>query len=58
MRKVFFAGATASVVVAVMSGAIGLLNEPSDVAVAGGYFVLLAMVSVASGLAAHFWRRL
>ena len=58
MRRVFFAGAAASAVVAVMSVAIGLLNQPNDVAVAGGYFVLLALVSVASGLAAHFWRRL
>ena len=58
MRRVFFAGAAASAVVAVMSVAIDLLNRPSDVAVAAGYFVLLALVSAASGLAAHLWRRL
>jgi hypothetical protein len=58
MRRVFFAGVAASAVVAVMSFAIGLLNQPSDLAVAEGYFVLLALVSAASGVAANIWRRL
>jgi hypothetical protein len=58
MRRVFFAGVAASAAVAVMSFAIDLLNQPSDFAVAEGCFVLLALVSAASGVTAHIWRRL
>jgi hypothetical protein len=38
--------------------AIYLLNEPNDVSVAAGYFLLLALVSVLAGLASWLWRRL
>lgn len=58
MRKVFFAGAAVAVVFVVANRAITLLNKTSDLSVAAGYFLLLALVSVASGLASWLWRRL
>lgn len=58
MRSTFFAGAVAAIVVAVLSVAIRLLNRPDDFAVAAGYFVLLALVSLASGAAIRLGRRL
>jgi hypothetical protein len=58
MRNVFFAGAALAVVFVAVNRAIDLLNVPNDWAVAAGYFLLLALVSVASGLMYRFWRRL
>jgi hypothetical protein len=54
----FLAGAAVAVVYVVADRAIRLLNEPSDVSVAAGYFLLLALASVAAGAAAWLWRRL
>ncbi len=48
MRKVFFAGAAMAVVFVVANRAIKLLDQPSDLAVAGGYFLLLTLVSCPS----------
>jgi hypothetical protein len=58
MRNVFLAGAGLAVVYLVVNRAILLLNQPSDVAVAAGYVVLLVLVSVLAGLASWLWRRL
>jgi hypothetical protein len=58
MRRMFLAGAAVAVVYVVADRAIRLLNEPSDVSVAAGYFLLLALASVAAGAAAWLWRRL
>ncbi len=57
MRKVFLAGAALACVFVVVDRAIVLLNEPSDLAVAGGYFVLLALVSIAVGVFSRLRRR-
>jgi hypothetical protein len=58
MRKVFLAGATLAVVFVVVDRAIVLLNQPDDLAVGTGYFILLALVSGAVGLGTWLWRRL
>jgi hypothetical protein len=58
MRNVLFAGAAAAVVYVVVNRAIVLLNQPSDLAVAAGYFLLLALVALAAGVASRLWRRL
>ena len=58
MRNVFLAGAALAVVFVAVNRAIDLLNVPNDWAVAAGYFLLLALVSVASGLMYRYWRRL
>ena len=58
MRKVFLAGATLAVVFVVVDRAIVLLNQPDDLAVGTGYFILLALVSAAVGLGTWLWRRL
>jgi hypothetical protein len=57
MRKVFLAGAAVAVVYVVADRVIRLLNEPSDLSVAAGYFLLLALVSVATGAVAWLGRR-
>jgi hypothetical protein len=58
MRRVFLAGATGAVVYVVADRAIRLLNEPSDLSVAAGYFLLVALASVSTGAAGWVWRRL
>jgi hypothetical protein len=57
MRNVFFAGAAAAVVFVVVNRAISLLNEPSDLAVTAGYFLLLALVALGAGVVSRLWRR-
>jgi len=57
MRKVFLAGATLAVVYVVVDRAIVLLNEPDDLAVGAGYFMLLALVSAAVGVGSWIRRR-
>jgi len=57
MRKVFLAGATLAVVYVVVDRAIVLLNEPDDLAVAAGYFILLAVVSALVGIWSWIRRR-
>jgi len=58
MRTVFFAGAAAAFVFLALNRAIVLLNRPSDLAVAGGYVLLLALFVLAAGLISRLWRRL
>jgi hypothetical protein len=58
MRNVFLAGAGLAVVYLVVDRAIVLLNQPSDLAVAAGYVVLLMLVSALAGLASWLWRRI
>jgi hypothetical protein len=58
MRSIFFAGAAAAVLFAAVDRALELLNQPSDLAVAAGYFLLLAIVSVLAGLAQRIGRRI
>jgi hypothetical protein len=58
MRTVFLAGAAAAVAFVVVNRALVLLNEPNDLAVAVGYFLMLAVISVASGIVVRLWRRL
>jgi hypothetical protein len=57
MRKVFLAGTTLAFVFVVVDRAIALLNEPNDLAVGAGYFVLLALVSVVTGVWSWLRRR-
>ena len=57
MRKVFLAGAAVAVVYVVADRVIRLLNEPSDLSVAAGYFLLVALVSAATGAVAWLGRR-
>ena len=57
MRKVFLAGTTLAFVFVVVDHAIALLNKPNDLAVGSGYFVLLALVSVATGVWSWLRRR-
>jgi len=49
MRKVFIAGLGLAIVSVVITFALHLLNQPSDAAVAGGYLILLILVSLAVG---------
>ena len=58
MRTVFVAGAAAAIVFVLLNRAIWLLNRPSDFAVACGYFLLLAIFSLAVGFVSRLWRRL
>jgi hypothetical protein len=58
MRNVFLAGAGLAIVFVVANRAIALLNQPSDLAVAGGYFLFLVLVSALAGLARWVWRRI
>ena len=57
MRKVFIAGAAAAIVFAIANRALTLLNEPSDLSVTAGYFLLLGLVAVATDLISRLWRR-
>jgi hypothetical protein len=57
MRNVVYAGAAAAVVFVTANFAIRLLNEPSDLGVAAGYFLLLGLVAAAVGVVARMWRR-
>jgi hypothetical protein len=57
MRKVFLAGATLAAVFVVVDRAMVLLNKPDDLAVAAGYFMLLALVSAAVGVGLWLRRR-
>jgi len=54
MRKVLFAGAAAAVVCLTVNCAITWLNRASNLAVAAGYFLMVALV----GVAPRLWRRL
>ena len=58
MRNVFLAGAALAIVFIVANVAIALLNQPNDLAVTAGYFVLVALVAAVSGAATWLWRRL
>jgi len=58
MRKVLFAGAAAVVVYQLVNRAISLLNTPSDMAVAAGYFLLVALVALGVGYGPRMWRGL
>lgn len=57
MRNVFFAGAAAAVVFVLVNRAIVMLNEPSDLGVAAGYFLLLAVVGGLTEAVVLLWRR-
>lgn len=57
MKRVFFAGAVAAVAFYIFNGALALLNQPSDLSVTAGYFVLLALVSAATGAVLWITRR-
>jgi hypothetical protein len=58
MRNVFIAGAALAIVFVVANFVLALLNKPNDLAVAAGYFVLVALVAAIAGLAPRLWRRL
>jgi hypothetical protein len=58
MRNVFLAGAALAIVCLVANRAIALLNQPSDLAVAGGYFLFVVLVSALAGVASWLWRRI
>ena len=58
MRNVFLAGTGVAVVYIVVNRAIVLLNRPSDLAVAGGYFLMLTLLTAVVGTASWLWRRL
>jgi hypothetical protein len=57
MRSVLIAGAAAAVVCVAVNRALALLNQPSDLAVAGGYFLLVAVAAAIAGAAARLGRR-
>jgi len=57
MRKVFLAGATLAVVFVVVDCAGVSLNQPDDLAVAAGCFMLLALVSAGVGIESWLGRR-
>jgi hypothetical protein len=58
MRSVFLAGTGVAVAYIVVNRAIVLLNQPSDLAVAGGYFLMLTLLAALLGAASWLWRRL
>ena len=58
MRKGLFAGAAAALVYVTVNRAITWLNQPSDLEVAAGYFLLLALVALLVGVTPRLWRRL
>ena len=49
MQKVFVAGMGLAIGSVVITFALHLLNQPSDVAVASGYLILLSLVTLAVG---------
>ena len=57
MRNVFLAGAAAAIVFFVANRALTLMNEPSNLSVTAGYFLLLALVAVTTDLVSRLWRR-
>ncbi len=57
MRNVFLAGAAAAIVFSIANGALTLLNEPSNLSVTAGYFLLLGLVAVATDLISRLGRR-
>ena len=57
MRIVLIAGAALAVAFLVVSRALALLNEPSDLSVTAGYFLLVTLAAAATGLASWFGRR-
>jgi hypothetical protein len=58
MRRVFFAGLILAVVFLLVNFAIRLLDVPNDWSVMAGYFLLLALVAVLSGVMHRIGRRL
>ena len=58
MRAVFLAGAALAFIAVAVNLAIQLLNAPNDWSVAAGYFLLLGLVSVVSGMVYRIGRRL
>ena len=57
MRNVFLAGTAAAIAFLIANQALTLLNEPSNISVTAGYFLLLALVAVATDLISRLWRR-
>jgi len=57
MRKVFFAGTAMAVVFLLANLAIKLLDQPSDLSVAAGYFLLLGLVSAGVGVVSRLVSR-
>ncbi len=57
MFKVFLAGIGAACVTVIVTFALHLLNEPSDAAVALGYFILVALIAAGVGLVQTYRRR-
>ena len=58
MRNVFLVGVAAAVVYWVVSRALLLLNQSSNLSVTAGYLLLVALVALAAGLISRGWRRL
>jgi hypothetical protein len=58
MRNVFLVGAAAPAVYWVANRTLILLNEPSNLSVAAGYPLLVALVALAMDLISRVWRRL
>ena len=57
MRNVFLAGTAAAIAFLIANEALTLLNESSNRSVTAGYFLLLALVAVATDLISRLWRR-
>ena len=57
MRNVFLPGAAAAIVFLIANRALALLNEPSNLSVTAGYFLLLGLVAVATDLISRLGRR-
>ncbi len=57
MRNIVFAGSAAALVYVVVNSAIGLLNRSSNLSVAAGYFLLLALVAGTTEAALWLWKR-
>jgi len=51
------AGVMLAAVMVVLTFALHLLNQPRDTAVAAGYFIVLALVTLAVGGAGYLMRR-
>jgi hypothetical protein len=56
MWKVFGAGVVLAFVMVIATLALHLLNQPSDVAVAFGYLILLAILAAAVGVIQRYRR--
>jgi hypothetical protein len=57
MRNVLFAGAAAALVFVLVNRAFVLMNEPNDLLVAAGLFLLLTVVGGLTEAAMLLWRR-